>query len=817
MIINELNHTHKSNIKSKTSAFQIKTTAKAFEILSSGIYSNKIRAVIRELCCNAYDSHVEAGTPELPFTVHLPNSFAPEFSVEDFGVGMSPEVVEELYTTYFSSTKTGTNDLIGGLGLGSKSPFCYTDQFTVRSRKDGIETVYGAFISSEGSPSIQKKSQKETTEPNGVKVSLAVDPSDFQEFKMEAMAVLTYFRVPPNINQIKFIKSSNFDRLDKSGFTSILNWSGGLVVIMGNVAYNVSADSSVLSKFKDEWIKKELTSNRRYFVKFDIGELNVAASRETISFDEDTTEVFVNRITKLFNDELENLQVTIDAIPDLLDKISYISDNFQLDGFFGKSAMFNDKSIHEWANIRTSSFFDKYILTDSNWKTEHDVVRYIDSSGRRYVQSLRDIYGTVNTKLRYIKYFVYFNSPESKIGSNQLFNWIRRMNPRANVLSLSKTEIRDLPETYTDLEGNEVHKKTCVQVAVDQTDIDLLSANINKYFSGEEKQIQILNAAEVEEAWLEHREEVRQKAQETRRLRQLEMKKNNPSAPKPIVVRVKKNEVRCAMITKEGCVGTEDFNHIVNLDDAANGRYLIANTFMGGTYISSNVISSSLFESYSNDKEQLVIFSRSLIEIFGLDGILLTKTPSQLEKIKNKIEKNYENHTALYNLTVDDIQLPKEKMEEIILYRHLTQLYASRNVGYELDFYQVISNSILYNVRYGSYRMVYKQLMESNETFQQAKEYIDYLNETYYNTFNGLYVGSVIRNLYTDVTSKNITELYPEINNEVAKQAEKDIESKYPLLTMDRYEVTDEMKEVYIEAMNLYHASKKENVQTGEI
>jgi hypothetical protein len=707
--------------------------------------------------------------------------------------------------------------LIGGLGLGSKSPFCYTDQFTVRSRKDGIETVYGAFISSDGSPSIQKKSQKETTEPNGVKVSLAVDPSDFQEFKMEAMAVLTYFRVPPNINQIEIRTFDKFDRLDKSGFTSIHNWGGGVVVIMGNVTYNVSTDSSVLSKFKDEWIKKELTSNRRYFVKFDIGELNVAASRETISFDEDTTEVFVNRITKLFNDELENLQVTIDAIPDLLDKISYISNNFQLDGFFGKSAMFNDKSIHEWANIRTSSFFDKYILTNSNWKTEHDEVRHIDNSGRRHVQSLRDIYGTVNTELRHKKYFVYFDSPESKIGSNQLFNWIRRMNPRANVLSLSKTEIRDLPETYTDLEGNEVHKKTCVQVVADQSDIDLLSANINKYFPGEEKQIQILNAAEVEEAWLEHREEVRQKAQETRRLRQLEMKKNNPSAPKPITVRVKKNEVRCAMITKEGCVGAENFDHIVNLDDVANGRYLIANTIMGGTRISSGAISSSLFESYRNDKEQLVIFSRSLIEIFGLDGILLTKTSSQLEKIKNKIEKNYENHTVLYNLTVDDIQLPKEKMEEIILHRHLTQLYASRNVGYELDFYQVIEKSILYNVRYGSCRMVYRQLLESNETFRQAKEYIDYLNETYYNTFNGLYVGSVIRNLYPDAKIKNITELYPEINNEVAKQAEMDIESKYPLLIMDRYEVTDEMKEVYIEAMNLYHASKKENVQTGEI
>ena len=49
-----------SNI-SDSSAFTIRTSAKAFKVLSDNLYSDKITAVIRELSCNAYDSHVQAG------------------------------------------------------------------------------------------------------------------------------------------------------------------------------------------------------------------------------------------------------------------------------------------------------------------------------------------------------------------------------------------------------------------------------------------------------------------------------------------------------------------------------------------------------------------------------------------------------------------------------------------------------------------------------------------------------------------------------------------------------------------------------------
>ena len=59
------------------SNYTIEASAKAFSILSDGLYADKIKAVVRELSTNAYDAHVDAGCPEQSFTIHLPNRFEP--------------------------------------------------------------------------------------------------------------------------------------------------------------------------------------------------------------------------------------------------------------------------------------------------------------------------------------------------------------------------------------------------------------------------------------------------------------------------------------------------------------------------------------------------------------------------------------------------------------------------------------------------------------------------------------------------------------------------------------------------------------------
>ena len=138
------NHINKQNISTGKN-FELKVSGKAFDLLSSGIYSNKPLAIIRELACNAQDSHIEANNPE-PIEIHVPNNLEPWLSVKDNGIGLSHNDVLNLYSTYFESTKQNTNDLTGTFGIGSKSPFAYTSKFTVISSFNKIKRTYICYI-----------------------------------------------------------------------------------------------------------------------------------------------------------------------------------------------------------------------------------------------------------------------------------------------------------------------------------------------------------------------------------------------------------------------------------------------------------------------------------------------------------------------------------------------------------------------------------------------------------------------------------------------------------------------------------------------
>lgn len=282
------------------SAFQIKTSATAFRILSSGLYSNKIRAIIRELCCNAADSHIAAGTPDLPFVLHLPNAIEPHFSVKDYGIGLSHEDVMGLYTTYFSSTKSDSNDYTGALGLGSKSPFSYTENFTVISIFNGMQRTYTALIDESGCPNIALMHETETNKCNGVEVKFAVtDSTDFYNFKKEAVQVLRWFAFMPEVNlSASELAAPILDNV-ADGIDIVRNAENNTrsVAVQGNVAYPLD---ELLMRGKRELTAFQIRAFKSGFVfRFNIGELDIAASREELSYVDYTIEAIYQKLVTI--------------------------------------------------------------------------------------------------------------------------------------------------------------------------------------------------------------------------------------------------------------------------------------------------------------------------------------------------------------------------------------------------------------------------------------------------------------------------------------------------------------------------------------
>jgi len=281
----------------ESAKFKIATSAKAFKILSSNLYSNKIRAVIRELSCNAYDSQIKAKV-DCPFEVTLPTSLMEEFSVRDFGTGLSHEDVMELYTTYFASTKSDSNDYVGALGLGSKSPFSYTDTFTVVSFYEGVKRTYCAIIE-RGEPSINLITEVPCAEdePSGMLITLPVNSSDCREFKYEAQYVFNTFDKQPIIKGASVTLYPVFEQNETVAFS---NYSSNKVYfVMGNVRY------PVIDKYIPKSIKMFI-NQKTITIKVPIGTLDIAPSREALSYDEDT----IAAINKIFSDFV-NKEMTI--------------------------------------------------------------------------------------------------------------------------------------------------------------------------------------------------------------------------------------------------------------------------------------------------------------------------------------------------------------------------------------------------------------------------------------------------------------------------------------------------------------------------
>lgn len=288
--------------------FTIASSYQAFSLLGDKLYSDKIGSIIRELSSNALDAHKFVGKENIPFKIKLPTMLDSTFSIRDYGPGLSHEDIKNIYTRYFESTKDESNDFIGAFGLGSKTPFAYTNMFTVVSRHKGIRRIYSAYMDNAG-PGISLLSESETDEPDGLEVSFNVEQKDFRTFEQKLVKQLKHFRVKPEVisdNEIEWptftkkYEGKNWfavenDRYYRSNF--------GLYALISDIEYSINVGQLGLTDSEDdelEQLNRDLNLATRidlaHYLKFEIGELNVSVSREELSYDKYTVSNLIKRL-----------------------------------------------------------------------------------------------------------------------------------------------------------------------------------------------------------------------------------------------------------------------------------------------------------------------------------------------------------------------------------------------------------------------------------------------------------------------------------------------------------------------------------------
>lgn len=341
----DVNVLGKQNIVSTTDSKKMKLSEHAksmvFQLFTKNVYSNPIGTVVREITSNCFDSHIEAGVnhPVLIKKTYDEQTETTYISFIDYGVGISPSRVENVYGVYFESTKRQNNNEIGGYGIGAKSILAYKrysgegegeydNSFFVITNYNGIKYYYNIFEGQE-SPEYSLIHQEETEERNGTEIRVPVLEKDLHKFETEFHRQLYYFE---NVifegfsdyvkNDYTIVRGKNFLHRDSS-------LDSNMHVCLGRVYYPI--DYNVLGLNQYDYAIPVA-------IDVPIGMISVTVSRESLDYSESTISYLKKRLAEAKSELVDLLSIQYGNIVTL-------EDYFRVKNNFGQLKLKGNKYI----------------------------------------------------------------------------------------------------------------------------------------------------------------------------------------------------------------------------------------------------------------------------------------------------------------------------------------------------------------------------------------------------------------------------------------------------------------------------------------
>jgi len=326
---------------------EIDNAAFIFNLLRSKIYSNPARIICQEIASNARDAHREVGKDGVPVKIHLPSALDPQWRCRDYGLGVNPDRMENVFVRYGASTKREDNHQTGGFGIGAKTPWAYSDSFGiitycpeeewVNSNDDKtyynvmIKRTYVAYVDETRIGCVRLLSEEVTEESQGTEIIVTVKEADFSNFSKWTRWACDYWDTRPIIEGDAGFKFSNFDIVFEGEDWELIKFTENNydnvhspMVILDGTPYSIDINSLVESNTynmqieveNDKTIDINLYSLNKFPLRlcFETGELAVTANRESIDYKESDLDVIIQKINKAivgirkqFIDKLDNI------------------------------------------------------------------------------------------------------------------------------------------------------------------------------------------------------------------------------------------------------------------------------------------------------------------------------------------------------------------------------------------------------------------------------------------------------------------------------------------------------------------------------
>jgi hypothetical protein len=193
------------------------------------------------------------------------------------------------------STKDHSNEAIGGLGYGCKSPLAAVHQYTVTSWHDGMKSVYVVTFDRVSPPHINCTYREPTDEPTGLMVQWDAERKNHFTYLRKLQQFVKRMPTLPNVvgNQEYSGAKIKYD-MEGDGWAKLEVCSGVSNAIMGIVAYPI--DKDMLGTLTDE---QTTILSLGLDIFFPIGSLEIAHSREGLGYDDVTIQRIKRKLDKI--------------------------------------------------------------------------------------------------------------------------------------------------------------------------------------------------------------------------------------------------------------------------------------------------------------------------------------------------------------------------------------------------------------------------------------------------------------------------------------------------------------------------------------
>lgn len=280
------------------------------ETLRSKMYSNPIAAICREIASNCRDSHREAGKPKEPIEIRISNGDVfmgvaedvhATINFIDYGIGISPERIKNIYLLFGASTKRSDNSQTGGFGYGAKTPFAYSDSFAVITNYNGKKYTYFFSIGESRRGDAYLISEMDTTDPNGTTVSIPLKDEDRNKFEYELIRATYFWDVLPNFTghfnlDFKNIMENRDSTIlfKKEKFLMASNSCPKafrtFAFIIDGIYYDYT-NTKELEPFRN--LVESTAQNKKVFLVFKTGEVTISTNRESLYYDKKTIDLIL--------------------------------------------------------------------------------------------------------------------------------------------------------------------------------------------------------------------------------------------------------------------------------------------------------------------------------------------------------------------------------------------------------------------------------------------------------------------------------------------------------------------------------------------